>query len=93
MPKWPDHLVDSSRLYTFLTDHLGISGQSVTTRKHHLAFSMERAVERARQSGQIRRYTVKDPASGDVVGQGYNRDELVQFLSRNRASIEREDQA
>ena len=86
---WPDHLVDTKKVFGFLTQHLGIAGQSTITRKHHLAFSLENAIHRAHQNGALKRFVVKDPNSGDVLGHGYHRQELENFLRVHQAAVDR----
>ena len=86
---WPEHLVDTKRVFGFITEHLGIAGQSTITRKHHLALSLEHAIERAHQGGVLRRFVVKDPTSGEVIGHGYHRDELKDFLRTHQAAVDR----
>ncbi|MBV9120386.1 MAG: hypothetical protein JOZ39_06735 [Chloroflexi bacterium] len=86
----PAGQVRAKDLFVFFTEQLGVDGQSNVTWQHHVALALEHAVDEAWQTGRIRRWLLKDPASGQSAGSSYAREDLLRFLAANEALVERE---
>ena len=77
--KWPSDMVDAERLFEILGHQVGdpsIIGQD----EFEKVVNLTAAVDRARISGRIRRYTYKDTATGEVVAYGYKREDVKRII-------------
>ncbi|MBV8084201.1 MAG: hypothetical protein JO247_05240 [Chloroflexi bacterium] len=84
---WPDHIIHETQLHEVLGHSTG-DEDALGTEEAQRVQRFRELVERARTSGRIKRYAVKDPTSLEIVGRGYSRDALKHIAGIRRPRLQ-----
>jgi len=76
---WPADMIDGEHLYELMGLTSADPDQIGQEAYGHL-LDFETAVDDAHLKGRVKRFTAKDPTSGDVVAHGYKRSEALAIL-------------
>ena len=76
---WPDDMIDEQKLFELLGLNSG-NEIDLDAKDYQQLLNLEAAVETAHQANRIKRFTAKDPQTGEAVAHGYRKVDIEKLM-------------
>ena len=81
--RWPEEMVDETRLFEVVGYSSG-DPSIIGPEAYQKVRSLEAAVDRARVSGRLKRFTAKNAQTGEITAYGYRRADVLKVIGAVR---------